>query len=141
MPTPQRLGDLQLAILGVLWEHGEASVAEVHRELEEERGLALTTIATMLTKMEAKGAVTHRAEGRRFIYRPTVSESEVRRSMVAQLTERLFGGSPAALVSHLISEHELDAAELDSLRTLTESDVPSPNPTTPASSRPERKEN
>lgn len=123
MPKPHRLGDLQLTILGILWERGEASVADVHRELEEERGLALTTIATMLTKMEAKGAVTHRAEGRRFIYRPLVSESEVRHSMVAQLTERLFDGNPAALVSHLLSEHELDASELDALRQLTQPDV------------------
>ena len=112
------LGDLQLAIMRILWSQGEASVADVHEALEPERGLALTTIATMLAKMEKKGVVDHRAEGRRFIYRPTVSEGQVRRSMVSDLTSQLFRGDVFALVNHLLSEHEIDARELDQLRSL-----------------------
>jgi len=112
------LGDLQLAIMRILWSQGEASVADVHEALEPERGLALTTIATMLAKMEKKGVVDHRAEGRRFIYRPTVSEGQVRRSMVTDLTSQLFRGDVFALVNHLLSEHEIDARELDQLRGL-----------------------
>jgi BlaI family transcriptional regulator, penicillinase repressor len=114
------LGDLQLAIMRVLWEREEAAVVEVHEALLDERGLAPTTIATMLSKMEKKGVVAHRAEGRRFLYRPTVSEPQVRRSMVGELTERLFGGDRVALVSHLLAEHALDPAELAELRRLTE---------------------
>jgi BlaI family penicillinase repressor len=116
--SPHRLGNLQLAILRVLWARGEASVAEVHETLEPERGLAPTTIATMLVKLEKKGVVEHRTEGRRFIYRPRVSESSVRRSMVADLTSQLFRGDPGALVSHLLSEHEIDLGELAELRRL-----------------------
>ncbi|HEX2251746.1 MAG TPA: BlaI/MecI/CopY family transcriptional regulator [Thermoanaerobaculia bacterium] len=112
------LGDLQLAIMRVLWSRGEAAAAEVHEALHEERGLAPTTIATMLTKMEKKGVVTHRAEGRRYLFRPTVSEHQVRRSMVGELTERLFLGDVTALVSHLLAEHEIDAGELGELRRL-----------------------
>lgn len=116
--TDHHLGDLQLAIMRILWSRGEASVADVHEALEPERGLALTTIATMLAKMERKGVVDHRAEGRRFIYRPTVSEGQVRRSMVSDLTSQLFRGDVFALVNHLLSEHEIDARELDQLRSL-----------------------
>jgi BlaI family transcriptional regulator, penicillinase repressor len=118
METSYHLGDLQLAIMRVLWGRGEATVAEVHEALEPERGLALTTIATMLTKMEKKGVVDHRADGRRFIYRPLVSESQVTRSMVADLTSQLFRGDVTALVNHLLSEHEIDARELAQLRDL-----------------------
>ncbi len=118
METSHHLGDLQLAIMRVLWNHGQATVAEVHEALEPERGLALTTIATMLTKMEKKGVVDHHAEGRRFIYRPRVSESQVRRSMVADLTSQLFRGDVTALVNHLLSEHEIDDRELAQLREL-----------------------
>jgi predicted transcriptional regulator len=117
--TTHTLGDLQLAIMRVLWQRGEAAAAEVHEALLAERGLAPTTIATMLTKMEKKGVVAHRAEGRRFLYRPTVSEPQVRRSMVGELTERLFGGDRVALVSHLLAEHDLDPDELAELRRLT----------------------
>jgi len=110
------LGDLQLAIMRVLWRRGEAAVTDVHEALLDERGLAPTTIATMLKKMEDKGVVAHRAEGRRFLFHPTVSEGEVRRSMVGELTERLFRGDTAALVSHLLAEHEIDPDELAELR-------------------------
>jgi BlaI family penicillinase repressor len=115
-PSTNVLGDLQLAIMRVLWGRGEAAASEVHAALEEERGLAPTTIATMLRKMEDKGVVAHRAEGRRFLYRPTVSEPEVKRSMVGELTARLFRGNPAALVSHLIAEYEIDPHELAELQ-------------------------
>ena len=110
------LGKLQLSIMRVLWSDGESTVAEVHRALEPSHGLAPTTIATMLKKMEAKGVVSHRTEGRRFIYGPTVSEVAVTRSMVADLKERLFGGSAAALVSHLLESHDVDGDELAELR-------------------------
>jgi BlaI family transcriptional regulator, penicillinase repressor len=118
METSYHLGDLQLAIMRILWSRGEAMVAEVHEALEPERGLALTTIATMLTKMEKKGVVDHRAEGRRFIFRPLVSESQVTRSMVADLTSQLFRGDVTALVNHLLSEHDIDTRELAQLRDL-----------------------
>ncbi len=118
MEASYHLGDLQLAIMRVLWAGGESTVADVHEALEPERGLALTTIATMLVKMEKKGVVDHRAEGRRFIYRPLVSEGQVRRSMVADLTTQLFRGDVAALVNHLLSEHEIEPRELSELRDL-----------------------
>ena len=107
------LGDLQHAIMTLLWRRGEATAAEVHTALEAERGLAPTTIATMLRKMEDKGVVDHRVDGRQFIYRPTVSEAEVRRSMVDELVDRVFAGDPAALVTHLLAEHSVEPEEID----------------------------
>jgi BlaI family transcriptional regulator, penicillinase repressor len=112
----QTLGELQHAIMAVLWTRGEATSADVHEALRDTRGLAFTTIATMLHKMEDKGVVAHRAEGRQFVYRPTVTEDQVRRSMVGELVERLFGGDPKALVAHLVSEHEIAPDELRTLR-------------------------
>lgn len=117
MAPTQPLGELQLAIMQVLWERGEASAADVHAALAE-RGLAYTTIATMLVKMEQKGVVTHRAEGRRFIYQPLITENRVQRSMVRELRDRLFGGDVTALVSHLLSTHRLSRDELSRLKEL-----------------------
>ncbi len=120
MPASHRLGDLQLAIMRVLWDRGEATVSEVHRTLQPERGLALTTIATMLKKMTVKGVVIHRTEGRQFVYSPTIEEKDVHRSMVGDLVERLFAGKPSALVSHLLREKEIDPAELVEITRLLE---------------------
>jgi predicted transcriptional regulator len=118
MEPSHSLGELQFAIMRVLWEEEEATVARVQEALPLDRQRALTTIATMLTKMERKGVVEHRVEGRQFVYRPTVTEDAVTRSMVADLTQRLFEGDVGALVSHLISVQEIDDAELGRLREL-----------------------
>lgn len=118
MTKTHALGTVQLAIMRVLWEMGEATVTQVHKVMFEQRGLAPTTVATMLTKMEKRGIVTHRTEGRKYVYRPAVSEGEVKQSMVADLKDKLFEGNVAALVSHLIAEHEVEPEELDQLRSL-----------------------
>src|SRR5689334_20946611 len=112
------LGDLQHAIMRVLWKEGEATVSRVQEALEGDRDRALTTIATMLVKMEKKGIVSHRSEGRQFVYRASVSETDVQRSMVSDLTEMLFGGDVTALVSHLLTEQEIDSNELKKLRSM-----------------------
>jgi BlaI family penicillinase repressor len=118
MEPSHHLGELQFAIMRVLWEAGEATVATVHEAMPPDRARALTTIATMLTKMEKKGVVTHRVDGRQFVFAPTVTEEQVTRSMVADLTQRLFEGDASALVSHLLTEGEIDADELGRLRGL-----------------------
>lgn len=120
MGGTHHLGDLQYAIMRVLWDEGEATVARVQEALagEGDRDRALTTIATMLTKLEKKGVVAHRSEGRQFIYRATISEKDVHRTMVADLTDRLFRGDFAALVSHLLTEQEIDSAEIARLKAL-----------------------
>ncbi len=118
MADRNQLGDLQLAIMRILWERDEATVSEVHAALLDERDLAPTTVATMLVKMERKGVVAHRVEGRKYVYRPTVSRDAVTQSMVGRLTARLFGGDATALVAHLLAEHEIDPDEIAQLRDL-----------------------
>lgn len=118
MPRSHQLADLQYAIMRVLWKEGEASVARVHEVLGSDKERALTTIATMLVKMERKGVVSHKTSGRQFLYRARISEADVRRSMVGELTQRLFRGDAAALVSHLLEEEEIDPAELQRLKSL-----------------------
>jgi len=102
----------------VLWQMGEASVAEVQKALEDGHPRALTTIATMLVKMEKKGICTHRSVGRQFLYRATVSEDEVTRSMVSELTTKLFAGDAIALVGHLLREEEFEVSDLARLKRL-----------------------
>ena len=120
MAPPLELSELQLAVMRVLWREQKATVADVHEALEAERGLALTTVATVLTRLEKAGLVAHRAAGRHYLYRPLVSEEEVRRSMVSALTDRLFEGDVAALVSHLVSAREIEPGDLASVKRLIE---------------------
>ncbi|HEV2147278.1 MAG TPA: BlaI/MecI/CopY family transcriptional regulator [Longimicrobiaceae bacterium] len=95
------LTDLQLGVVRVLWEAGEATAAEVRCALAPERRLAPTTVATLLARLERKGLVAHRAEGRQYVFRAAVSEAEVRRASVEGVVRRFFGGDPEALARYL----------------------------------------
>lgn len=113
-----RLGKLQLEIMQILWEAGPSTVADVHAALPAKAELAYTTIATMLRKMEAKGLVEHEAVGRRFVYRAAVQAGEVTQSMAGDLLDRLFEGSLANMVSHLLTTREVSRDELKKLEEL-----------------------
>jgi BlaI family penicillinase repressor len=110
------LSDLQIAVMRVLWQRDEASVAEIAAILGDERGLIDTTVATLLTRLERRGVIAQRRENRQLIYRAQVSEPHVRRSMVADLIGSLFGGDPKALVAHLVDESEIDPGDLQRVR-------------------------
>jgi len=112
------LTDLQLSLMRVIWSRGEVAVADVHEAVEAERGLALTTVATILTRLEKAGLVARRPAGRHYLYRALVSEEEIRRSMVSGLAERLFHGDVTALVSHLLDEGDIAPGDLDRVRRL-----------------------
>ena len=116
-PDDLALSDLQLAIMRALWLHGEASTAEV-ADAVGERGLAHTTIATVLTRLEKRDLVDSRRDGRQLVYRARVSQAQVQRSMVAGLVGSLFGGDARALMSHLVSEDAVAPSDLDRLRKL-----------------------
>ena len=116
-----QLSELQLAVMRVLWERGEATTAEVVADLAAARGLAHTTVATLLTRLEKRGAVAQRRDGRSFVYNARLSETEVQRSMVAGLVASLFAGDPAALVAHLVREDEVTPGDLAAIRARLES--------------------
>ncbi|WP_324462702.1 BlaI/MecI/CopY family transcriptional regulator [Dokdonella sp.] len=110
------LSELQIALMRVLWERGETSTADVAAALADERGLAHTTIATLLTRLEKRGVVGQRRDGRQLFYRAEVGEADVKRSMVADLIGSLFAGDANELVAHLVEEAEIAPADLARIR-------------------------
>lgn len=112
MTETHQLTDLQLAILRVLWDRGTASAADITEALHPSRQLAQQTIATILTRLERRGIVGHETRQRQYIYMPAITEAEVRRSMLAEFTERLFEGDVAALVNHLLSNKDMSRGDL-----------------------------
>lgn len=117
------LTELQLAIMDVLWNRGEATVVEVHDELRATRRVAQSTIATLLSRLRDKGIVAHRTEDRQYVYRAEVSREQVRSSVVSEfseLTERLFSGDVAGLVSQLLSTRDARAEDLARAREIIE---------------------
>ena len=112
------LSELQADVMRVVWQRGEATTADVADALAASRGLAHTTVATLLTRLEKRGAVASRRDGRQLVYSARVSEDAVRRSMVSGLIDSIFGGDAKALVAHLVSEDEVAPGDLDRIRRM-----------------------
>lgn len=113
-----RIGDLQLRILRLLWEQTDLTVRDVHERLGGDNKWAYTTIATMLKKMEARKLVSHQLVERKFVYRAAVAEQDVAQKMTTHLIDRVFEGSLADMVSHLLQTREVSREELDELEKL-----------------------
>lgn len=94
---------LELECLKALWGIGEGTVRDVREILLGHRNLAYTTVMTVLDRLEKRGGVSRRKQGRSFVYAPKVSQDTVRRYAVKELIETFFGGSDAALRSYLES--------------------------------------
>lgn len=118
VPEDVALSDLQTAVVRVLWERGETSTADIAQVLAEARGLAHTTVATLLSRLEKRGVVSSRRDGRQLFYKARVTETVVRRSMVSDLIATVFGGDARALLAHLVREDEIAPSDLEQARKL-----------------------
>lgn len=118
MADRHQLTDLQIAILRLLWARGEMTVIEIREALHPDRGLAQTTVATLLSRLQRRGVLARRTDDRQYRYRAMVTEEEVQLSMVEELTERLFKGDVPALVNHLLTSQAMSPGDLDRVRRM-----------------------
>ncbi|MHC4441531.1 MAG: BlaI/MecI/CopY family transcriptional regulator [Planctomycetota bacterium] len=113
-----RFGRVQLRIMHVLWSKGRANAREITEALNKEEPIAHSTVQTLLRKLEAKGAVSHKEEDRTFIFFPRVNEKNVARSATREFVDRMFDGSVAGLVSHLLKNERISKSEMIKIKKL-----------------------
>ncbi len=110
------LGDRELDVMGVLWDLGSGTVAEVRDRLPAD--LAYTTVLTILRNLEAKELVSHTAEGKAHRYHPKIARRAARRSALTRIVDKLFHGSPEQLIAQLVEDESLSADDMRRLRKL-----------------------
>ncbi|MDA8347759.1 MAG: BlaI/MecI/CopY family transcriptional regulator [Pseudomonadota bacterium] len=110
------LTDRESDIMRVLWDRGACRVSDVRHHLKDV--LAHNTVLTMLGILEEKGFVRREAQGRGHVYFAIVPEKEARHSAVRHLVGKFFRGSSELLITHLVSDQHLSAAQIERLRTL-----------------------
>jgi BlaI family penicillinase repressor len=112
------LGTQELAIMKVVWRRKDVSVRDVYETLRARRAVAYTTVMTMMNTLEAKGYLKKAMDGRAYRYRPAIPERRVVTAMVREFVERVFDGSAAPLLAHLVAQSDLSEDERDELRRL-----------------------
>jgi BlaI family penicillinase repressor len=115
LPRPT---DAELAILRVLWEHGPATVRQVHEAMAGDRDTGYTTTLKLMQIMAEKGLVTRDESSRTHVYEARVSRDRTQRQLVNDLIDRAFGGSAAALVLQALSAQPTSEQELGEIRRL-----------------------
>jgi BlaI family penicillinase repressor len=115
-----RLTEAEWKVMREVWSRAPATARDVVDGLGRSSSWAYTTVKTLLTRLEAKGAVRGRRDGNAAVYEPLVSESEARRSAVRDLVERAFGGSLAPVVRFLVDEGDLAPADVAKVRKALE---------------------
>ncbi|MFO0949901.1 MAG: BlaI/MecI/CopY family transcriptional regulator [Isosphaeraceae bacterium] len=118
---PPSIPDSELDVLKVLWDRGQATVREVLETLRSAgRQWSYATVATLLDRLETKGVVTSDRSDLAFIYRPVISNQEVRQKRVSNLVDKLYQGEPGLLVLHLLKSHPIDPDQAKQVRALLE---------------------
>jgi BlaI family penicillinase repressor len=112
------LGELQRAVIEVVWELGEASVHQVRKQLALKKKLAYTTVLTAMQKLEKAGWLRHRNEGKTYIYLPTRTREEAGAHSVQKFMERMFEGNALLMFQHLMHQSKLSDEELKELRKM-----------------------
>lgn len=98
-----------------LWPHGAARAEQVREALAAKRPLKDATVRTVLRRLEEKGYVTHRTEGRTYIYEGTEPAHNIAAGAVRQIIDRLCGGSVEQLLVGMVEHEVIDSRELESL--------------------------
>ena len=122
------LSKAEMEIARIVWDHQSATVRQVLESLPPGREIDYKTVQTFLRRLEAKGYLSSRRQGRSLVYTARVRPSQVIRETVKDFVRRLFDGEPLPLVEHLIREQDLNQTEIQRLRKMLDEMDQSPSP-------------
>ena len=110
------LGPLETEIMGVVWASGAVTTRDVHQQLLRRRGIAYTTVMTVMGNLTRKGLLERRLDGRAYLYWATATQQELTRSQVAKVVGTLLDRFAEPAFSYLISKLDaIDEARLAEL--------------------------
>lgn len=115
----KRISDAELDVMEALWGSDQPlTAADVAERIGAGRGWSLATVKTMLSRLIIKGAISHREDGRRFLYSPAIKREAYVGNESRRFVERLFGGRLSPLVARLAEEDGLDDEDIAAIEAL-----------------------
>jgi predicted transcriptional regulator len=114
------LGEQELEVWRFVAERAPVSAREVADRFAEERGLARTTILTVMERLRKKGYLVRRRREGVYEYSPRVPPAEVVQGLVRQFVEKTLAGSVSPLVAYLTHSRQLSREEVAELERLVQ---------------------
>ncbi|HEY5022882.1 MAG TPA: BlaI/MecI/CopY family transcriptional regulator [Gemmatimonadaceae bacterium] len=118
MADYHELTNLHLAILGILWQRREATVAEIHEALEPRIRVSRKTVATLLSRLEQRGLVRHRSERNGNVFTTAVRRRTVLVARLAAMLEAVFDSPLRPVAPHTVESREVRPGDVARLRQL-----------------------
>ncbi len=112
---PKTLGAIEHLVMDFIWAHGPVTAEQVREALASRHLMKESTARTILRRLEAKGYLTHRVDGRTYIYAGAERPQNVAAGAVRQIIERLCGGSVEQLLVGMVNNDVIDERELQRL--------------------------
>lgn len=113
-----KISRAELDIMKVLWRADQLAASTVHERLANDKEWTSRTVKTLLARLVEKGALTTEADGRRYLYRAAISETDYKTTATGQFVDRVFSGRAAPLVAHLADSRGLSAEDIAELEKL-----------------------
>lgn len=114
------LTETELEFMNVIWALGEATVNDVIENLPEDRKVAYTSVSTILRILQQKNVLSARKEGRGHVYIPLLQKSDYESRTLNHVVDKVFDGTPIALVRQLLGSIKMKPEELSELKELVE---------------------
>jgi predicted transcriptional regulator len=116
-----KISEAEMQLLQLLWEESPLGATEIAERVPDERGWTITTVKTLLSRLVAKGALTAKPQGRKYLYSPAIERDRVAANQARGLIDRLFGGRVSPLVAQLAEQRPLDEEDIAELEALIRS--------------------
>ena len=110
--------EAELNILNVLWEREPATVREVYEVLSRDKSIGYTTVLKTMQIMDEKGLVERDRDGKAHVYRAKLKQKEAQRNFVANLLDKVFGGSAKQLVLQALESQPASVEEMREIREI-----------------------
>src|SRR5688572_5134769 len=115
---PPNISEAEWEVMRVVWEGHPATANEIVERLAGEKDWSPRTVKTMLNRLVKKRALGFTEEGKRYLYRPLVSQEECVRDESRSFLDRVFGGALGPMLNHFVRNERLSAEEIAELKRL-----------------------
>ncbi|MFC1766183.1 BlaI/MecI/CopY family transcriptional regulator [Planctomycetota bacterium] len=118
------LSPAETEILRLVWELDSPTVQQVCAALPPHRNIAYATVQTLLRRLEKKGYLSHKIQGKAHVFLPKMKQKDVIGSAVQSFVDRLFGGDAVPLVQYLAENKDITPEDIERLKTILEGESP-----------------
>ena len=112
------LSNSEWKLMNRLWDRSPMTITELTAALREDTGWSKSTVITMLSRLEAKGAVRHEEGGRAKRYFPVISQTEAAREETKNFLDKVYGGSLGLMMSAMVDSHALTEEDIAQLSAI-----------------------